>query len=236
MDPRLSGQLSPPASETYHNPEQSNGVAYFKALARLRLGSFHGFMKRFLSLIVRCDCCAAALPSAADTGFLPNSFAGWTLTGTPQVTHDAAKVDSAYPAVLQEYGFTEAETATYTRDDGRKLTIKAARFKDATGAYGAFTFYRQPAMQIGADRNQGGFGQRAHPVLPQQRAGRCHLRPRHRHVGRRASRTGCVLARGEGRRTMIFPACRSICPSRMRWITRPATYSARRRWRRWVLR
>jgi hypothetical protein len=56
-------------------------------------------------------------------------------------------VDSAYPAVLQEYGFVESETATYTRDDGRKLTIKAARFKDATGAYGAYTFYRQPAMK-----------------------------------------------------------------------------------------
>ncbi len=103
-------------------------------------------MKRLLYLIV-VAIAFCGLASAADTGFLPTSFAGWTLTGTPQVTHDAAKVDSAYPAALQEYGFTEAETATYTRDDGRKLTIKAARFKDATGAYGAFTFYRQPAMR-----------------------------------------------------------------------------------------
>jgi len=87
------------------------------------------------------------LAAAADTNFLPNSFAGWTLTGTPQVTREAATVDTAYPAVLQEYGFTEAETATYTRPDGRKLTIKAAQFKDATGAYGAFTFYRQPMMR-----------------------------------------------------------------------------------------
>lgn len=108
-------------------------------------------MKRFVSLIVAIiACCGIAV--AADTGFLPNSFAGWTLTGTPQVLHDAAHADSAYPAVLQEYGFTEAETATYTRPDGRKLTIKAAQFKDATGAYGAYTFYRQPSMhseQIG---------------------------------------------------------------------------------------
>lgn len=85
---------------------------------------------------------------AADgNAFLPKSFAGWSQTGTPQVTNVAAKADSAYPAVLNEYGFTDAETATYTRDDGRKLTIKAARFKDATGAYGAFTFYRQPQMK-----------------------------------------------------------------------------------------
>ena len=103
-------------------------------------------MKRcsYCLIIVFALSCAAY---AADTDFLPKSFAGWTLTGTPQVTHEATKVDSAYPAVLQEYGFTEAETATYTRPDGRKLTIKAALFKDATGAYGAFTFYRQPAMK-----------------------------------------------------------------------------------------
>jgi hypothetical protein len=48
--------------------------------------------------------------------------------------------------VLKEYGFTDFEVANYTRPD-RKLTIKAARFQDATGAYGALTFYRQPRMQ-----------------------------------------------------------------------------------------
>ncbi|HZD31038.1 MAG TPA: DUF6599 family protein, partial [Candidatus Angelobacter sp.] len=30
---------------------------------------------------------------------------------------------------------------------GRKLAVKAAQFKDATGAYGAYTFYRDPAMK-----------------------------------------------------------------------------------------
>src|SRR4029077_19376245 len=33
-----------------------------------------------------------------------------------------------------------------TRDDGRKVTLKAARFGDASGAYGAYTFYKTPAM------------------------------------------------------------------------------------------
>ncbi len=103
-------------------------------------------MKRFLSLIVVVTAWCG-LAQSADVGFLPQSFAGWIQTGVPQITRDAAKVDSAYPAVLQEYDFTEAETATYTRSDGRNLSIKAARFKDATGAYGAFTFYRQPAMR-----------------------------------------------------------------------------------------
>lgn len=104
-------------------------------------------MKRFIFIVVALLMSCVAFAGGADAGLLPNSFAGWTLTGTPQLTHDAAKVDSAYPAVLQEYGFTEAETATYTRPDGRKLTVKAAQFKDATGAYGAYTFYRQPAMR-----------------------------------------------------------------------------------------
>lgn len=85
---------------------------------------------------------------AGDTsGFLPKSFAGWNESGPAQTVADAAQADAAYPAVLKEYGFVSSETATYTRDDGRKLTVKAAKFKDATGAYGAFTFYRQPAMK-----------------------------------------------------------------------------------------
>ncbi len=90
----------------------------------------------------------SALAAAADnTAFLPKSFAGWTKIGQPQITTDAAQADAAYPAVLEEYGFVASETATYTRDDGSKLSLKAARFKDATGAYGAFTFYRQPMMK-----------------------------------------------------------------------------------------
>ena len=35
---------------------------------------------------------------------------------------------------------------TCARDDGRKLAIKAAVFNDASGAYGAFTYYKTPAM------------------------------------------------------------------------------------------
>jgi len=51
-------------------------------------------------------------------------------------------------AVLKEYGFTSFESNTYTRDDGRKLTLRAARFGDASGAYGAYTYYKTPAMLI----------------------------------------------------------------------------------------
>ena len=37
-------------------------------------------------------------------------------------------------------------SATYTRDDGRTLKIRAARFADASGAFGAYTFYLQRQM------------------------------------------------------------------------------------------
>jgi len=104
-------------------------------------------MKRFLLLTLIAGMLSAFAPAADKQGFLPQSFAGWTEIGTPQITTSAAAADAAYPAVLEEYGFVTAETAKYTRDDGRTLTIKAAQFKDATGAYGAFTFYRQPQMR-----------------------------------------------------------------------------------------
>lgn len=80
------------------------------------------------------------------SSILPQDFSGWEMAGAPQAGSDATVVDQAHPAVLREYGFTDFEVANYTRPD-RKLTIKAARFQDATGAYGALTFYRQPKMQ-----------------------------------------------------------------------------------------
>lgn len=78
--------------------------------------------------------------------FLPNQFAGWQISGNPRISDDGAVADPAYAGVLKEYGFREVESATYTRPD-RKLSVKAARFNDATGAYGAFTFYKTEGME-----------------------------------------------------------------------------------------
>ncbi len=91
-------------------------------------------MNRFISTLLACVWFSVSVFAADGGDFLPKSFAGWTQSGQPQISDSAAKADSAYPAVLKEYGFNESETATYTRDDGRKLTIKAARFDDATGS------------------------------------------------------------------------------------------------------
>jgi hypothetical protein len=87
-----------------------------------------------------------AVKPATDAPVLPKEFGGWQLQGAGQVSEDPAAADPTNPAVLKEYGFTDFSSATYTRDDGRKLTLHAARFADASGAYGAFTYYKQAEM------------------------------------------------------------------------------------------
>ncbi len=99
----------------------------------------------------------AATPSAtaqpASTSLLPETFAGWQIAGTPQQSTNPQAADAAEAPVLQEYGFTRYEAVSYTRD-GDALIVKAMQFGDATGAFGAFTFYRRPNIvpeQIGKD-------------------------------------------------------------------------------------
>jgi hypothetical protein len=104
-------------------------------------------MKRILILALFCVMGVAAWAAAPQPQtFLPNQFAGWQIQSLPRLSDDATAADSAYAAVLREYGFQEVESATYTRPE-RKLSVKAARFNDATGAYGAFTFYKSEGME-----------------------------------------------------------------------------------------
>jgi hypothetical protein len=91
-------------------------------------------------------------PQAQTSALLPPSFGGWQMQGKPQTSSDPALADSANARVLREYRFSDLASGTYTRDDGRTLKIRAARFADASGAFGAYTFYLQPSMtkeQIG---------------------------------------------------------------------------------------
>jgi hypothetical protein len=78
---------------------------------------------------------------------LPQQFAGWQMQGKAQTSQSATAADPTNAPVLKEYGFTDASLSTYTRDDGRTLNIRAARFTDASGAFGAYTFYLQPQMK-----------------------------------------------------------------------------------------
>jgi len=83
---------------------------------------------------------------------LPEVFAGWVSAQAPEKFTDAAKADAANAAALKEYDFTDGALATYKRS-GEALTLRALRFEDASGAYGAYSFYRHngwPKEEIGA--------------------------------------------------------------------------------------
>ena len=82
---------------------------------------------------------------------LPEVFSGWVLSGSASALTDAAQADPASAAALKEYDFTYGASATYKRD-GDTLTVRALRFTDESGAYGAYSFYRQngwPKEDIG---------------------------------------------------------------------------------------
>jgi len=86
-------------------------------------------------------------PDVAAASLLPKEFAGWQVSGAISKSSDPAVGDPVNATVLKEYGFTNFEAATYIRD-GLRLTLKAARFSDASGAYGAFTYYKMPQMLV----------------------------------------------------------------------------------------
>jgi hypothetical protein len=107
-------------------------------------------MKPFRLVLFFCILGTSLSSLAADaapaTVVLPPQFGGWQLKGSVQSSLDPAAADQVNAAPLKEYLFREFESGTYVRNDGRRLTVRLARFEDATGAYGAFTFYRQPEM------------------------------------------------------------------------------------------
>ena len=116
-------------------------------------------LRRILPALLLCSAVAhglqskAAKPAAA--AFLPTTFAGWQ-AGPPEVSSSAAKADPTSAAVLQEYGFTAMESVAYARDNNT-LKIHALEFADATGAYGAYTFYRRAGMKPISVGKQGAY-------------------------------------------------------------------------------
>jgi hypothetical protein len=82
---------------------------------------------------------------------LPDAMDGWIASAPAKVLADAATADPANASALKEYEFTGGATTDYKRD-GETLSIRALRFQDASGAYGAYSFYRQngwPKADIG---------------------------------------------------------------------------------------
>lgn len=99
---------------------------------------------------------AKAPVTPAEPSILPTDFAGWHEISAPQRSATPEAADQANAAVLHEYGFTEFSSANYAQPDN-KLNVRAIRFQDATGAYGAFTFYRRAGMQKEDIGNDGAF-------------------------------------------------------------------------------
>jgi hypothetical protein len=105
--------------------------------------------------------CTASLFAAPKTQvisiappLLPTDFAGWHLDSKLQPSTTPQSADATNVDVLAEDGFEDFVAADYSRSDN-KLNVRAIRFKDATGAYAAYTFYRRPGMQK-EDIGQGG--------------------------------------------------------------------------------
>jgi len=90
---------------------------------------------------------AAPSSPAAAQPLLPKEFAGWSLSAPAQESAAPEAADAANAAVLKEYGFQQFATAHYTNGDN-KLNVRAIRFQDASGAFGAFTFYRRAGSLV----------------------------------------------------------------------------------------
>ena len=97
---------------------------------------------------------------AKDKPLLPDAFAGWVAAEKPKPVSDPAQLDGANAAALKEFGWTSGIMTDYKRSD-ETLSVKALSFQDVSGAFGAYSFYRQngwPKADIGtggtSDKNR----------------------------------------------------------------------------------
>jgi hypothetical protein len=88
-----------------------------------------------------------AQKAPAPPAILPPSFAGLHLSAPPatQTGPAASAADPSHAALLREDGLLDTAQGTYS-GAGAGFTVRAWRFGDATGAYAAFTAYRDPQM------------------------------------------------------------------------------------------
>lgn len=96
----------------------------------------------FLSASIALAQTGALPPRPTPSPLLPPSFAGWNAAAPVQTSADPTVADAPNASVLKEYGLKQFASAEYRHGDG-VMALKAMQFVDATGAYGAFTFYRK---------------------------------------------------------------------------------------------
>ena len=82
----------------------------------------------------------AALPAPAQR-LLPASAAGWVNRGEPVVSRV-----SAAPSILSEYGLVSFEEGTFA-NGSETFGAMVYKMKDASGAYGLYSFLQQPEMR-----------------------------------------------------------------------------------------
>ena len=85
------------------------------------------------------------IATAGPAPLLPQDFSGFELDGKVEKSTAPGTVDPGNAQVLVEYGFRDFASAHY-KSSANSVTIRAMRFADATGAYGAYTFFRIPGM------------------------------------------------------------------------------------------
>jgi hypothetical protein len=82
-----------------------------------------------------------ALPAFAQ-GVLPPSVSGWKAQGS---SAPGAAMDATQSSVFREYGYVSRELQSYARGSDQ-IDVAVYKFKDPSGAYGAYSFLRQPDM------------------------------------------------------------------------------------------
>jgi hypothetical protein len=83
-----------------------------------------------------------AVSPAFAQGILAPSLGGWTAQG-PRATE--LTMNSGQASAFREYGYVSGEAQSYSRESDR-IDVSVYRFKDPSGAYGAYSFLRQPDM------------------------------------------------------------------------------------------
>ncbi len=122
------------------------------------MGMFHRTLLRVSALALTAPFCLSVLAKTAEKKppppqILPTDFAGWQLAAPATTSLAPEAADDANADLLKEDGFAQFASGTYTRN-GDKLSVRAIRFTDASGAYAAYTFYRRP----GLPKQEVGFG------------------------------------------------------------------------------
>ena len=83
----------------------------------------------------------AVLPAFGQS-ILPPSVSGWTSRGS---TANPGPMDNSQSSAFREYGYVSGETQSYVHANDR-IDVALYKFKDPSGAYGAYSFLRQPDM------------------------------------------------------------------------------------------